>query len=272
MIKLIFIGFIIGIGKIIPGVSGALLAISFGVYEKAVDAIGNFFKNPVANFKFLFPLGLGVVLSICFTSKVILYLLNNYYLSIMLLFVWLIAGGMVPIFKKVDVKKLGLFNYLAVFLSFGFVISLYFIGDNFVNYDINNYLVNFFVHFLIGFIDAATMIIPGISGTAVMMLLGLYESLLELLGSLTSISGILNNIGLFIPYILGVVVTILGLSKLMSYLFKNKTNLIYSCIIGFSFSSIILLLIDLFVNYNIKIYLFVFFIVGFIISLKIEKV
>ena len=50
-------------------------------------------------------------------------------------------------------------KYLKIF---GFVISLYFIGDSFVNYDINNYLVNFFVHFIIGFIDAATMIIPGI--------------------------------------------------------------------------------------------------------------
>ena len=271
MIKLILKGFIIGIGKIIPGVSGALLAISLGVYEKSVKAISDFFKNPLEHFKFLFPLGIGVVLSISFTSKAILYLLNNYYLPVMLLFIGLIAGGIFPIFKNINIKKLKFSNYLIMFLSFIFVISLSFIGDSIFLYEINNPILKMLVYVLIGFIDAATMIIPGISGTAVMMLLGVYNILLDLLGSLNSFNSIISNLNLFIPYGIGIIVTILGLSKLMNYLFDKKSEYIYCSIIGFSISSVLILFIDLF-NYNFKFYHMIFFIIGIIISFKLEKI
>lgn len=271
MLKLILKGFIIGVGKIIPGVSGALLAISLGVYEKAVDAIGNFFKNPINNFKFLFPLGIGVVLSICLTCKLIIFLLNNYYLSIMLLFIGLIIGGILPMFKKINFKKLKISNYLTMILSFIFVISLSFVGNNLFLCEVNNSILKFLIYTLIGFIDAATMIIPGISGTAIMMLLGLYEMLLNLLSSINSISSIINNLFLFIPYIIGIIVTILLLSKVMSYLFSKKSEIIYCSIIGFSISSILMLFIDLF-NYDVSFYHFIFLILGFFVSTKLEKV
>ena len=127
------------------------------------------------------------------------------------------------------------------------------------------------VYVLIGFIDAATMIIPGISGTAVMMLLGVYNILLDLLGSLNSFNSIISNLNLFIPYGIGIIVTILGLSKLMNYLFDKKSEYIYCSIIGFSISSVLILFIDLF-NYNFKFYNIIFFIIGIIISFKLEKI
>ena len=265
--KLILKGFIIGIGKIIPGVSGALLAITLGVYEKAVKSIGTFFKDPINNFKFLFPLGIGVVLSIPLTSKFILYLLDNFYIQVMLLFIGLITGGIIPMFNKINIKNS---NYIVMFLSFIFVLSLSFIGDNLLLYEVNNSLLKSLIYVLIGFIDAATMIIPGISGTAVMMLLGVYDMLLNLLSSLNNINSIINNLNLIIPYIIGIILTIIILSKVMSYLFENKSDTIYSSIIGFSISSVLMLFIDLF-KYNIKIYYFIFLILGLVISYKLEK-
>lgn len=268
--KLILKGFIIGIGKIIPGVSGALLAITLGVYEKAVKSIGTFFKDPINNFKFLFPLGIGVVLSIPLTSKFILYLLDNFYIQVMLLFIGLITGGIIPMFSKINIKNIKISNYIVMFLSFIFVLSLSFIGDNLFLYEVNNSLLKSLIYLLIGFIDAATMIIPGISGTAVMMLLGLYDMLLNLLSSLNNINSIINNLNLIIPYIIGIILTIIILSKMMSYLFENKSDTIYSSIIGFSISSVLILFIDLF-KYNIKIYYFIFLILGLVISYKLEK-
>jgi len=266
--KLILKGFIIGIGKIIPGVSGALLAISLGVYEEALKAIGNFFKEPIKNFKFLFPLGVGAVLAIILTSKILLFLLNNYYVLVMLFFLGLISGGIIPIFKQVNIKKIKISNFIAIFLSFMLVISLSFVNNNTLN-NINNPIIESLIYFSIGTIDAATMIIPGISGTAVMMLLGIYDLLLNLL---STINQIFYNLNLYIPYFLGIIITVLSLSKLMSYLFNKKSELMYSGILGFSLSSILMLLIDLFSNNNIKIYQIPLFLIGIYISNKLEKI
>jgi len=269
--KLVLKGFIIGIGKIIPGVSGALLAISLGVYEKAVDSIGNFFKNPIENFKYLFFLGIGIVLAISLTSQFIVYFLTNFYFPTMLLFIGLISGGIYPIIKKIEINKKNIFNYLIIFLSFIFVVILSFIGNNSFLCNIDNNILKYLLYFLIGSIDAATMIIPGISGTAIMMLLGVYELLLDLLGSLTSITNIVKNLNLFAPYVIGIIVTVLSLSKIMSYLFKNNSQIIYCSIIGFSTSSILILLIDLFTSHQFKIYYLIFYVIGLLVSTKLEK-
>ena len=95
-------GFVIGIGKIVPGVSGAMLAISLGVYDKAIYYICNF-KNDIKNsFKYLFPLGVGIIISIVLFSKVISLCLNKYYVITMLFFIGLIIGGIPDILNKVN--------------------------------------------------------------------------------------------------------------------------------------------------------------------------
>mgnify|MGYP004566886407 FL=1 len=94
--------------------------------------------------------------------------------------------------------------------------------------------------------------------------------LLSLLASLNSIKEILNNLNILIPYFLSLIVTVILLSKLMNYLFKNKRSLMYSSILGFSLSSVFVLLIKLLQN-KVKLYYFIFFIIGFIVSIKLEN-
>ena len=87
-VMILFIkGFIIGIGKIIPGVSGALLAINFKVYERAIEAVVNFFDDWKKNLLFITKLGSGIILSIVLCSNGIIYLLNNYRFITMMFFV-----------------------------------------------------------------------------------------------------------------------------------------------------------------------------------------
>lgn len=217
MLKLFLKGFLIGIAKIIPGVSGSVLAISFGIYEKAIQAISNFFKNPIENFKFLFPLGIGVVIAIIFMSRIILFFLSNYYLPTMLLFLGLIISSITFLFKKINYQLLKI-NYILIFLlSFSFVFFLTFIGKQ--NYFYSN---NFLVFILIGFIDAFTTVVPGISGTAVMMLLGCYNLLLKILSSLTDFNNIINNLGMFISFSIGIIMGVIIFSKMMNYLLQKK--------------------------------------------------
>ena len=119
--KNFFKGFIIGIGKIIPGVSGAMLAISMGIYDKALNYISNFRENKKESIKYLFPISLGIILSIIFFSKIISISLNNFYLITMLFFVGLIIGGIPSITCKV--KKQDYFIVIISFIIF-FLLSI----------------------------------------------------------------------------------------------------------------------------------------------------
>lgn len=272
-IILIFKGFLVGIAKIIPGVSGALLAISLGIYEKSIKSISNFFKNPINNFKFLFPIGIGVLLSISLTSKVVVYFINNYYLPTMLLFIGLILGGFPNLLKNINIKKINFKHILIVILSFSTVFIISLVGSQNFFISTNNYFLNFILFFVIGIIDALTMIVPGISGTAVMMLLGCYDLLIEFLSSLISIQAIANNIFKIISYLFGIVLCIILLSRLMTYLFDNQKDYMYCSIIGFSLSSVLILFFDTFKN-NYKLFetiiALVLLLIGYNISKKLE--
>ncbi|MEG2322305.1 MAG: DUF368 domain-containing protein [Bacilli bacterium] len=271
---LILKGFIIGVAKIVPGVSGAMLAISMGIYEKALKAISHFFKNPLENLKFLVPLGFGAILAIIVASKAVLFFLNNYYLPTMLLFIGLIVGGVPMLFKKVKIKKLKFKHYLTFIIAFLFVFLISLVGEQNIFANYSNPFIGFILFFFIGITDAITMIIPGVSGTAVMMILGCYNLLLTALGTLTNFNAILINLGIIIPFVLGLVIGIIGLSKAMNYLFEKKQVITYCGIIGFAFSSILaLFLTTLKHHYSIieVVIGLVLLLLGVFISKKLEK-
>lgn len=240
-IKLIIKGFLIGVAKIIPGVSGAMLAISMGIYEKAMRAISEYRKNPVENFKFLLPLGIGAMLAVILSSKIIVYFLNNYYLSTMLLFIGLIFGGIPSIIKEAKTKKLTIKQVFVFIFSFSFVFLFSSLGEQNLFMKINSPIIEMLVFIMIGFIDAITMIIPGISGTAIMMILGCYHLLLNLLSSLSDLSSFWINLKLLLPMGIGLIIGVILTAKLMNYLFKRYKQETYCGILGFALSSIFLL-------------------------------
>lgn len=262
---LIFKGFFIGIGKIIPGVSGSLIAITLGVYDKLLNVASNIFKDLKENIKFIIPIGIGLLLSVVSTSRLISYLLSNYYVVTMLFFIGLIIGGVPSTIRKIKYKSN--INILYAVISFLFVLSIYFIKTSNPN-TIKDY--PFYIMFLIGILDAATMIIPGISGTAIMMILGCYNTVLNMFSNAFNIDNLTN----IVPFFIGVVVGIIMISKIISYFFKKYNEQTNYCIIGFICSSCLLLIIQIlefdinFVNVLIGIILMI---LGFIISYNMEK-
>lgn len=234
---LILKGIIIGIGKIIPGVSGSMLAISMGIYQKLIDSVNNFFKQPKDSFKFLFKIAIGVVISAVFFSNLILNCLNKYYLITMFFFIGLIIGG----FKDIKQKASKKYNYIAM-LSFILITILGFINiNNEVN--ITNTFLNSIYFIFIGFVDALTMVVPGISGTATLMMLGAYEKIIKLYSNIFNFSMLLDNLMLLIPYVIGISIGIISTVKLINYLLKNYKEKTYSSILGFSLSTIVLMFI-----------------------------
>ena len=253
-------GVIIGIGKIIPGVSGAMLAISLGVYEELVSLIANINKINKVKFKFLIIIGLGMILSIMLSSKLIMYCLNNYYLPTMLLFIGMITGC-IPKTLKVTKKTISKKNVILLVIPFIILLLLSFVSNSELNIK-----TNFFNLILIGLIEAFTMIVPGISGSAVLMLLGVYEVIINSLSSF-------NNLAILVPFLIGTILGLLLLSKVINRLFLKYNISCYYVILGFTITSIFILLGDIFViSYSFyEIFKGILFLIfGFYISYKLN--
>lgn len=237
-------GFIIGIAKIIPGVSGAMIAVSFSLYDKLIDSITNFFRNPKENIKFLFVFGSGIILAIVFFSNIISYFINNYYVMTMMFFIGLITSSTITFsmdinynIKNVIIILITLF--LTMFLSISNISN---------NYLVSGGLTDYLMYFLAGIIEIFSSLIPGISGTAILMLMGMYDHVLMLFSNVFNISFIMDNIMLYLSYGIGLIISFIILSLGISYLLKKHRNLFDVIILGFIISSIFLLIIMTFKN------------------------
>ena len=273
-IKLILKGFIIGLGKIIPGVSGAMLAITLGVYETGLQAISNIFKEFKKYFKFLLLLGTGIVLSIILGSKAVIYFLNKFYLPTMLLFIGLILGGIKPLFKEIQNKKIKP-QYIIIFcVVFALIMGLSFldIGQDKTNFDKNIYY--FIIFFIGGLLEAAATVIPGISATALLMLLGYYNVIMTALSDVLNIANLANNMFVLIPYGLGMAIGAIIIAKIMNYFFSKHKIATYYAILAFAITSVLTLFLQTLNNtYNVLtiIISIIMFVIGIVISQKLDK-
>lgn len=236
-IILIIKGFFIGIAKIIPGVSGAFLAITFNLYEPGLDAITNFFNNPKKNFLFLLKVGTGIIIGIIMFSKIITYLFSNYYFLTMFFFIGLILGGLIPIIKNNEKN-----NYFIITISL-IIFYLISIIINMKYIQIENNKTSIFLYLISGLIDAASTVVPGISGTAILLLLGTYNDIISIISNITHVEIIINNLHVFFPYTIGMFIGIIIFTKLMHSLFKKTHANTISFIIGISSSTLLILII-----------------------------
>ena len=222
---LIIKGLIIGIGKIIPGVSGSMLAISLGEYESMLYAVSNYFKDVVNNSKYLIKICIGIIISIVLFSNIILKSINDYYIYTMFLFAGFILGGSTEIRKDINI------NYMTVIVSLVLLllINKYIFSSGMI-------LNKTFVYYMFGgFLDSVTMIIPGISGTAMLISYGCYN---EVIQSITNM-----NLAVIIPFTLGIIIGVVLTVKFISYMFNNYKEKTYNIIIGISIATIIIMLI-----------------------------
>ncbi|MBQ2872834.1 MAG: DUF368 domain-containing protein [Bacilli bacterium] len=268
--SLFFKGFIIGIAKIIPGVSGAMIAVSFNVYDKLINAVTNFFDDKKNNLKFLLMVGMGILLSIVFFSNIIRYFIGNYYLITMMLFIGLIVGGTYNFSKNIEFNVK---NILIIILIIGLMlfISLFNINNN---YQMQGNYIDYVMFFIGGMIEIFSSIVPGISGTALFMLLGIYDNILILFSNIFNISFVIDNIMIYISYGIGMMLSFIICTLVISYLLKKYRNLFDTIILGLSISSILLLIIMTFGNSFTIIHLIIgiiLFFVGVVISYLFDK-
>ena len=241
-------GIILGISFVIPGVSGGTLAVLMGIYEELIEAASNFYKS-VSDFKkyfmYLLPIGLGVVFSVSVFARIIKFGLDKAPIITILIFLGMIIGGIPSLCKNVNGYKITIKDISLMLVGMLIVLSMLIFhkSSNLVTFD-NMNMYGYVILFFVGMLAAVTMVVPGISGSFTLMLIGYYEPVLNMVNEITAFKNLSTNIILMCVFMLGVVLGIVFVSKIIDWCLKHYKKETYYAIIGFVLSSIVSVLYE----------------------------
>lgn len=241
IIKLIGIGIILGISNVIPGVSGGTMAVVFGVYDRLISVITINIKKILTMWKFWLPLAIGIGIGILAFSTIITTLFTHYPMATNWFFIGLIAGSLPLIIQKIrascdeNIQSPPLSVIISMLIALATMIVLNILNDGKFGDTLYTELsTSLFIRLLLAAALAAiAMIIPGISGSFLMLILGVYTTIIGAIASL--------NIPLLIPVAIGVILGLLGGASLVRYLLAKVPAQTYGAILGLITGSLVVI-------------------------------
>lgn len=250
MLKAVLQGIVVGIANIIPGVSGGTMMVAMGLYDKLIHAITHLKSEFRQSMKLLLPIFIGAGLAIVLLSRLFEFLLENYPIPTNFAFCGLIAGSLPFIFKKVKGHSVTIGKMIPLLIFFAIVILMAVMGETGGKAaDISFSFINIIKLLLVGIVAAATMVIPGVSGSMMLMLLGYYDTILKTINNFIDaalsfdIDGIFVQCGVLVPFGIGVVLGIFLIAKLIEFIFMKAEIHAYYAIIGLIVASPIAILL-----------------------------
>ena len=253
-------GMVIGLANVIPGVSGGTMMVSMGIYDKLIYSINNLFKKFKECIKILLPYLVGMAIAIILGSVALKVAFEKYPLPTNTLFIGLILGSLPIILKQIKGAKISAVHVL-IFLIFAALVIVpkviannTLVGDNVnggsqaLTLDVGHIII----YFLLGVLASASMVVPGISGSMMLKIFGYYEPIVtQTLGGTFKDaipSGnwnlVLHNVGVLLPFAVGIVVGIFGVAKLIEFLLKKWKVPTYCGILGMVVASPVVILMD----------------------------
>lgn len=230
--KYILIGMILGLANVIPGVSGGTLAVSFNIFDRLIATVSQFRTNIKKEWKFLAFLGIGMAVGVLVFSNLVTYCLANFPVATNFFFLGVVFGSIPMVYKKAAGDKIKITNVLAFVVCLGIMVAMKVVIPQAEQTVQTNLTVMLFAKLLIyGAIASGCMIIPGISGSFVLMFLGAYETVMTAVATL--------NIPLLVPIAIGIIFGIVGCAKVVNRLLHNHANITYSSILGFVVGSVL---------------------------------
>lgn len=237
--KSIIKGAVIGVANIIPGVSGGTMAVSMGIYDKLIHCVTHIFSEFKKSIKFLIPIGIGMIVALVGLSFVIEAAFAHFPAQTNLLFIGLIVGGLPAIAKKVKGSTIRIGHIVAAVLFFALVVGMAALGEgDGASADLSFGVWNVIKLFGVGVIASATMVIPGVSGSMVLMLIGYYQPVIETINTFIralvafDVPLLLQCCGVLIPMGIGILVGIIVIAKAIEIIFEKWPLLAYWAIIG----------------------------------------
>lgn len=281
MIKDVLKGMIIGLANIIPGVSGGTMAVSMGIYDKLIHCISHFFTDMKKNIIFLIPVVLGMGIAIIACSFGIDYLFETFPLQTNLLFIGLILGSLPTVYGKVRKKSVKPGYILSAIIFFAVVVEMALLnGSSSRTIMIDASFSQIILLFIVGVIAAGTMVVPGVSGSMMLLLLGYYNPILDTIKKFTvalvhfDMQTLVGTLFVLVPFGIGVIVGIVVIAKLIEVVFQRFPLYAYWSIIGLLMASpVAIILVGSFPEITVVQVLtgIVTFILGWAISRKLGE-
>ena len=213
-------GMLIGLGAVLPGISGGVLCVIFGVYKPIMELLSNPFKTWRKHLGNLLPVIVGVVLGFLGIAKLLGFLLEKYPAPSICLFVGLIVGLLPSLFREAGEKGRTKGSFVAMGIAFVFIMALL-LGYAKMEFSIKP---NFAWFLFCGFCIALSIIAPGMSFSTLTMPLGLYQPLVDGIGNL--------QMDVLIPCGIGAVLTVILFAKAVNYLFERHHSVAFHAIVG----------------------------------------
>ena len=215
------------------------MMVAMGIYDKLIHCITHLFSEFKKNVLFLLPIVIGMGIAIIASSFTIEKMFEHFPFQTSLLFVGLVVGGLPAMWKNVKGKTVRPGHIIAFVIFFAVVVVMALMGETEGNAaDLSFNLVNVLKLLGVGIVAAATMVIPGVSGSMMLLLMGYYNPILSAINDFLralvafDMDGIIAGIGILAPFGIGVVVGIFAIAKLIEIIFAKFPMYAYWAIIG----------------------------------------
>lgn len=239
-------GFIVGIGAILPGVSGGSLCYVFGIYDQILDVLSSPINGLKKHWKMLIFVILGGGLGFVGFAGITNWLLNLNESVVLCVFVGLIIGTLPDIWKDAGKEGRNKFSYIGLGVSFVAITALFFVFEHVWKLTIQPNTVGWLI---CGVLWGLSFIVPGFSSSTLLLFFGIYERMSAGISTL--------DFGVLIPLGCAMLATLLLFSKLMKFVFDKFYSVVSHCVLGFVIATTLMIVPSFAVEwYNILIYIF----------------
>ena len=228
VILLFFQGMLIGVSGILPGISGGVLCVAFGIYKPFMELLASPLRGIRAHWRMLLPVGLGALIGFSVLVKAVSDLLTNYESLATAAFAGLVLGTVPSLLRTAGQQKRGGGSYVAFFVSFALFLSLFLCLKNFDGITVSP---TFFWLAFAGCLWGISIVLPGISSSAILIFLGLFTPIAE--------GAMAFDMSVILPLAIGGAASIILLSKLVNSLYRKHFSVMSHIILGVVIATVI---------------------------------
>lgn len=249
-------GILIGIAVIIPGFSGGAMAVILRTYERLIENVGTIFSDTKQVLKRMWAMFLGMIIGVVASIFLISSLLENFPVPTSLFFVGLVIGSVPNIFKNYQNSgKSKPIDLVVLLISMAIIVIIPLSGNkqiDLTNIDIWSILLMFGL----GVISSSAMLVPGGSGSLILMAFGYYSYMMKTIGDFIKkvvafeFNGLGGSFFIILSFGIGVIIGVVLVSRLLTYLLKTKPRLVYISMFGLLVASPFTIIYTVIKEYN----------------------
>lgn len=237
-LKDLIVGALVGIVSMLPGASGATIAVIFGIYERLISDIADIRHKLIHDLRFIIPVGIGIVLGLFLCSFGLKGLMDTWEIPMMFFFAALISAQVPDIMSlSKDEKPLTKWNWAALICGFLVMMVTMVFG---MQSEIERSVDNALIWVLVGVILAISKLAPGVSGSTILLAMGLFTPFMNAMTDF--------DMSILIPGAIGLLIGALAFSKVIDHFMTNNRKSTYFAILGLTIGSVVAVVVDASVN------------------------